>query len=47
MFIIGDNQGGDGICGRTLHYGTGSKRISRMCNAGPDELIFPTHAYHE
>ena len=35
MYIIGDIQGGDSICGRHIHYGITAKRISRMCNAGP------------
>ena len=41
MFIIGDNQGGDVICGRTVHYGKSARRISRMCNAGPNQLSKP------
>jgi len=41
MFIIGDNQGGDSICGRTIHYGLSAKRISQMCDAGPTELQSP------
>ena len=32
-FIIGDIQGGDGICGRPAYYGDSAKRICRMCNA--------------
>ena len=28
MFIIGDNQGGDAICGRHIHYGKTARRIS-------------------
>ena len=35
-FIIGDNQGGDNISGRTCHYGITAKRISRCCDATPD-----------
>ena len=35
-FIIGDNQGGDQIAGRTCHYGIHAKRISRTCDATPD-----------
>jgi hypothetical protein len=35
-FIIGDNQGGDGIAGRTCFYGMSAKRISRCCDATPD-----------
>ena len=35
-FIIGDNQGGDQIAGRTCHYGLSAKRISRTCDATPD-----------
>ena len=38
MFIIGDNQGGDTICGRHIHYGVSARRISRICNAGPECL---------
>ena len=34
-FIIGDNQGGDNISGRTCHYGISAKRISRCCDATP------------
>ena len=34
-FIIGDNQGGDQIAGRTCHYGLTAKRISRTCDATP------------
>lgn len=41
MFIIGDNQGGDTICGRKCHYGKTAKRISRTCNAGPEQLSNP------
>lgn len=35
-FIIGDNQGGDMIAGRTCHYGITASRISRCCDATPD-----------
>ena len=35
-FIIGDIQGGDGICGRSAYYGAKAKRICRMCDATPD-----------
>src|SRR5687768_16367999 len=35
MFIIGDNQGGDGICGRHLFYGLDAQWISRICDASP------------
>ena len=38
MYIIGDNQGGDSICGRNIHYGLTARQISRMYDAGPDEL---------
>ena len=41
MFIIGDNQGGDTICGRHIHYGRTARRISRMCDAGPMQLSKP------
>jgi hypothetical protein len=34
-FIIGDNQGGDMIAGRTCSYGIKAKRICRTCNATP------------
>ncbi len=35
-FIIGDNQGGDQIAGRICHYGLHAKRISRTCDATPE-----------
>ena len=38
MFIIGDNQGGNTICGCHIYYGTTAKRISRMCIAGLNQL---------
>ena len=41
MFIIGDNQGGDTLCGRHIHYGITARRISRMCDAGPSQLSDP------
>ena len=41
MFIIGDNQGGDTICGRHIHYGKTARRISRLCDAGPSQLSKP------
>ena len=41
MFIIGDNQGGDAICGRHILYGQTARRISRMCDAGPQHLNNP------
>ena len=41
MFIIGDNQGGDSICGRKVHYGKTARRISRTCDAGPKQLSHP------
>ena len=41
MYIIGDNQGGNSICGRHIHYGLKAKRISRTCNAGPEQLKMP------
>ena len=34
-FIIGDIQGGDGICGRSAYYGKNARRICRMCDASP------------
>lgn len=36
MFIIGDNQGGDTICGQIVHYGKTARRICRTCNAKPN-----------
>ena len=42
MYIIGDNQGGDGICGRHIHYGKTARQISRTCDAGPEQLSNPT-----
>ena len=36
-FIIGDNQGGDGIAGRMCFYGISAKRISCCCNATADK----------
>ena len=42
MFVIGDNQGGDAICGRHIHYGKSARRISQTCNAGPEHLSKPT-----
>ena len=41
MFIIGDIQGGDVICGRPPHYGKTARRISCTCNAGPQHLANP------
>ena len=41
MFIIGDNQGGDALCGRHIFYGKTARRISRMCDAGPHHLNNP------
>ena len=41
IFIIGDNQGGDTLCGHHIHYGETLRRISRMCNAGPSQLCNP------
>ena len=43
MFIIGDNMGGDTICGQSIYYGKGALRISQMCNAGPDEIAHPEY----
>jgi hypothetical protein len=42
-FIIGDNQGGDSICGRAASYGLWARRISRTCDATKDayETIVP------
>ena len=34
-FIIGDIQGGDGICGRSAYYGKDARRICCMCDATP------------
>lgn len=41
MYIIGDNQGGNSICGQIVNYGKHQRRISRMCNAGPNLLSNP------
>ena len=41
MYIIGDNQGRDTICGRIVHYGVTAKRISRTCDAGPEQYSQP------
>ena len=41
MYIIGDNQGEDTICGRIVNYGKWQRRTSRMCNAGPELLSKP------
>ena len=41
MYINGDNQGGDTICGRIVHYGATAKRISRTCDAGPEQYSQP------
>ena len=41
MFIIGDIQGGDAICGKNLHHGKTARRISRICDAGPQHLGNP------
>ena len=35
-FIIGDIQGGDGICGRSAYYNSDARRICRMCDATPE-----------
>jgi hypothetical protein len=34
-FIIGDIQGGDGICGWSAYYQPDARRICRMCDATP------------
>jgi len=41
MYVKGDNQGGDTICGRHVYYGTTTRRISRMCTAGPNQFLQP------
>jgi hypothetical protein len=41
MFIIGDIQGGDTITGRPACYNKFALRISRTCDAGPDQLATP------
>ena len=41
LFLIGDNQGGDAICGCHIWYGDTAKVISRMCDAGPYQLFNP------
>ena len=38
--IIGDAQGGDGICGRSPYYQTTARCICRMCDAN---ALFITH----
>src|SRR5687768_5677352 len=38
MFIIGNSQGGDAICGRHMYYGKTAQHISRMCDAIPKHL---------
>src|SRR5687768_3613859 len=38
-FIIGDIQGGDGICGKSAFYCADAKRICRMCDATPAAYI--------
>jgi hypothetical protein len=35
-FIIGDNQGGDNIAGRTCFYGKLAKHLSQCCDATPE-----------
>ena len=40
-FIIGDIQGSDAKCGRHIHYGKTARRISRICDAGPQHLGNP------
>jgi len=34
--IIGDNEGGDRLAGRRVFYGLDAKRISRTCDAKPE-----------
>lgn len=34
-YIIGDIQGGDGICGRSAYYDKKAKQICQMCDATP------------
>ena len=41
MYIIGDIQGGDGICGQKMNYKKSALRISRTCDAGPHLLSSP------
>jgi hypothetical protein len=38
-FIIGDNQGGDQICGRNISDGMLAKRISRSWDAIPAKYL--------
>jgi hypothetical protein len=42
-FIIGDNQGGDGIAGRAAYYGLSARRISRNCDATVDTYATIEH----
>jgi len=39
-YIIGDIQGGDGICGRSAYYQADACHICRMCDATPDAYSF-------
>ena len=41
MYIIGDNQGGNIICGRQIYYGTTVRCISKMFDAGPEQYAKP------
>ena len=41
LFIIGDIQGGNTICGQNVNYSKSARRIFRMCNAGPKHLSKP------
>ena len=40
-FIIGDMQGGDKICGRSVYYNSDAKRICRKCNVTGDAADNP------
>ena len=38
MFIIGDIQGGDTLCGQSVNYSKSARKFFRMCIAGPKHL---------
>src|SRR5687767_3572150 len=38
MYIVGDIQGGDTICGHIVHYEDATKKILSSCDAGPNKL---------
>lgn len=41
IFIIGDMQGGDKICGRSVYYNKDAKRICRKCNVKGEDAGNP------